>query len=384
MYPEKIKSQVALVNGLWDTIKRSAAVSGGAAAAAKMAELASDAALGGWHGYAWHQEKTEEEEGEFVFTFFVQTPADLDRVLDRIAKLVGGVRVQAVIAPPFRQMAGASPAPQSAVLQPGNVVFSTNDFTNCPFSCVGTIGAFLVGAQADGTQTTWLLSNRHVLAECASASHAFGANRTKIGADIRRVPPQADNTFLVDAAVVKIENPSLIDPAYPGLGPLINPAPNTPPELQQGDIIQKVGSTIPHHTSGSFVFHCPRVTVSHCSKTGSEVYQDQLAFVSADANNPFAQEGDSGSLVVKGQTPVGLLFATTVKADPAVPIEQKFKLPFFLANPWDVVIQEVSALVGSPLELMLQPVSPAVSAPVSASVPPVNVPVSTPPTPPAG
>jgi len=382
MYPEIIKDEIALLNGLWDTTKRATAVPGAAAAAAAMAELASEAiaALSSWHGYGWHQ-----DENGFVFTLFVQTPADLDGVQKRIAKLVPRVKVEAVVAPPFRQMAGVNLAPKPLILQPGNVVFSMNDF--CPFSCVGTIGAFLVGRQADGTKTTWLLSNQHVLAECASATQALGANRTPIGTDIRSVPPQVDKTFLADAAVVKVDNPLQINPAFPGLEPLINPAPNTSPQLSQGNIVEKVGS-VSGQTRGSFAFNCPRVTVSHCSKTGSEVYRDQLAFISADAK-AFAQEGDSGSLVVKGQTPAGLLFATTEKVDPAVAVEQKFKLPFFLASPWDVVIQQVSALVGTPLEIMLPQANPAEGTPASAPIvpsvnPPVKAPASPPLTQPAG
>jgi len=385
MVPYEIKAAIELVNQLWDSLRGSALVSGASALAADILGMASDvvaSTLAGWHGYGWRQ-----DENGFVFTLFVRKPADLEPVQSMIEQLAQQVRVEALVTPPFRQMKSGKSNPLPVTLQPGNIVFSANDAQDCPFSCAGTIGGFLTGKQANGVQTSWLLSNQHVLGECVSASQAFGADNALIGADIRRVQAQK-NGFLVDAAVVKIEDPSKINPKYDGLGPLTNAV--TPPELKSPDIVQKLGNAT-GLTSGTFAFHCPRVTVFHCSKTGSEVYLDQLAFVSDNkgvpfADNhgkPFADEGDSGSLIVKKETetPVGLLFAKSFKVDPTITGAQGLKPPFFLANPWDVVVQQVSAIVQAPVVLMLQQVNPAVIAPVNV---PVIAPVSSPVTPPVG
>ena len=346
MNPKPIEDAIKLVNHLWEGSQGpTASVTVPVSRAAELAFDAVRPVSSAWHGYGWREDKSG-----FVFTPFVEVVDHLAPIVQSISTLlsdsVPNITVEGLVVPRFHQMQTGIQKPLPTALQPGNIVFA-GDSKDCPFSCAGTIAAFLVGGKQPDT---WLLTNHHVLAECRSASKASGANDVVIGTDIRPVPV-SDTGNLVDAALVKIDDTSKINRAFDPLGPVKNPGRDIQP-LQQGDIVRKLGAAT-QVRYGEFILRCPRVTVFDCSDTKPREFQDQLAFISTGNDGVFAEEGDSGSLVIHGEIPVGLLFAKTVRIDAQVLNGQTFKPPFFLANPWDSVIQALENVVEGPLQLLL-------------------------------
>lgn len=291
-----------------------------------------------WNGYGWREERTG-----LVVSPFVENSEDLSPIVAEFeSRLPHEVKVEGLVMPRFREMRakGQSGDPDTP-LRPGNVVF-----TGCPDACVGTIGAFLIGQSE-----RWLLSNRHILAECTSPDGVMGVNNFPIGTDVRPVAAQ-DNGNVVDAALVKVENTSEIDPTFRGIERLVNAGAAALPKLHEMESVQKLGR-VTNLTSGNLVLHCPKVKISDCSDKTTREFDHQLAVVSAKKGKLFADEGDSGSVVVAGTRPIGLLFAQTIPADSETPNEQSVQAPIFLANRWDLVMQELSKVVGGRLSLML-------------------------------
>lgn len=169
-----------------------------------------------------------------------------------------------------------------------------------------------------------------------------------------RSVPLRDKNNVVDAAVVKIENPSKVNPSFAdlGLGRVAQPNRQVLASLRQGMTVRKFGNST-GLTSGNLVLHCPIVKVGDDAGTVRE-FVHQFAIVSDGDNGLFADGGDSGSLIISGEYPIGLLFAMSLKSGIEIPQEQSLKPPFYLANRWDNVIQQLSdaKIVGSPLKLM--------------------------------
>jgi hypothetical protein len=306
-----------------------------------------------WHGYGWREEATG-----LVVSPFVSNPQDLDAIVARIAaSLPPEVKVEGIVMPPFQEIGSGTPKELPDPFHPGNVVIG-----DCSSAHIGTIGGFLT---AEDDDSTWLLSNRHVLTECPSGQ-LIGANFTVLGSDVRSVPPQPKNN-IVDAAVVKIENPSEVNPRFEELGRVAQPTLLTMARLQEGTAVRKLGN-VTGVTSGKLVLHCPKVNVEDKAGVVRE-FVHQLAIIPNGQIGLFADDGDSGSLIVTGgpdagdsgstiasdEHVIGLLFASSIASAIEIPVGQSLKPPFYLANRWDNVIQELSApeIVGSPLKLML-------------------------------
>lgn len=292
-----------------------------------------------WHGYGWREDQTG-----LVVSPFVKKQQDLGPIQDEFtAQLPKKVKVEGLVLPAFRQMRTGNQRELPDPLQPGNVVF----VSDCPHACTGTIGAFLI----DGTQSIWLLSNRHVLGECSSPVNVIGASAFPIGTEVRAVPVD-DTGNTVDAALVKIMNTSAINPEFAGIRRLINPRTVALPRLRHLEPVKKLGNAT-DLTDGKLVLHCKTVKVIGCADSKEREFQDQLAFISKTPGQRFAAEGDSGSLIVAGTRPIGLLFAQTDPPTPQTQNEQSFQAPIFLANRWDLVIQELSNTIPKPIRLML-------------------------------
>ncbi|HEX3586288.1 MAG TPA: hypothetical protein VH024_09850 [Candidatus Angelobacter sp.] len=319
-----------------------------------------------WHGYGWRQENDH-----FVISPFVTSADKLALIEDRITRLVSAtsdadkIRVEGLVAPFFSEIPEGDHGVMSNPLQPGNVV----GVQGC--HCPGTIGGFLT-AQRDGEEheSTWLLSNHHVLAECGTNVQVLGADHGVIGTEVIPVPLKLQDNA-VDAAVVRVNNPAGIKAVYEGLGPVKEPDPRVLSQLRNGTEVSKLGIRT-GVTSGEVFLHCPRVKVSDCTDDTRRVFQHQLAIIST--GELFADNTDSGSLVVAGLDPIGLLFARTSETTETIPTTQRFQPPFFLANRWDLLTRELSkAMQARSLSLMLErgtaaplePVAQAVTAPAS-------------------
>lgn len=295
--------------------------------------------FGSWHGYGWRE---EEATGGLVVSPFVSKPEDLPAIEARIAASLPGVKVEGLVMPTFQEIGSGIPKELENAFQPGNVVIGS-----CPSARNGTIGGFLTAEHDD---SIWLLSNRHVLAGCPSGQLS-GAHFTVLGSEVHSVPLQ-DKDNVVDAAVVKIENPSLVDPHFEPLGRVAQPNLHMMASLQDGAPVRKLGN-ITGVTSGKLVLHCPKVKVEDESGVARE-YVHQLAIVSDGHDGPFADAGDSGSLIVSDDHPIGLLFASNITSAIEIPDGQSLKPPFYLANRWDNVIHKLEKVIRSPLKLMLE------------------------------
>ena len=300
-----------------------------------------------WHGYGWRKDQT----GLVVISPFVKKQQHLGPIQHEFTKqlskkvtkqLPKKVKVEGLVLPAFRQLRTGNQHELRDPLQPGNVVF----VSDCPHACTGTIGAFLI----DGTQSIWLLSNQHVLGECSSPN-VIGAHAFPIGTEILAVPVQNKGNT-VDAALVKIMNTSAINPEFAGMRRLANPRTAALPKLRHLEPVKKLGNAT-DLTDGILVLHCQIVKVIGCTDGKEREFQDQLAFISKNPEHRFADEGDSGALIVAGTRPIGLLFAQTDTPTPETQNEQSFQAPIFLANRWDLVIQELSKTIPQPIRLML-------------------------------
>lgn len=296
------------------------------------------AALSSWHGYGWRTETTG-----LVVSPFTDDPNDIDAITALMKRLLPPeVTVNPLVMPRFRQIGSGEPSELDSPFQPGNVIIR-----DCSSANNGTIGAFL--SAEDGS--TWLISNRHVLDQCPS-SKVLGSGRTELGTDVRFVQFQ-DTGNVVDAGVVRIENRSQIDPHFEELGTVKQLALQTLAELQNDTPVKKFGN-FTKLTSGRLSLHCSKVKIAGLDGVDRE-FVDQFAIVSDGSNGAFAMGGDSGSLVVGNEQPLGLLFAMSDEVVAEVPKDQDPKPPFYLANRWDNVIQKLEdkGIVGSPLKLML-------------------------------
>ena len=305
-----------------------------------------------WHGYGVRTTRS----GKRILTLFLEPEAtaeaaslkatvseDFRRISSR-HKLT----VETMHFPHFRSIPGKKHGSLSGVLQPGNTVFTSG--SDCQAPCSGTIGAFLASANGAQRSRTWLLSNHHILAECTKNVIVKGMTGDGIGKKVSAVPLLPEGS-LVDCAIVEVANGSPIDLTYRDLGKLSK----TPVALTQGATVRKLGASS-GVTSATFIWRCPKVKVFDCMDTNFNVFLRQLVFVSVDPDQPFAEEGDSGSLVWNNGHPVGLLCARTNATDAAPPdTSPKPKPPFFLANPWQTVLRELSKKVKTPLKIVLAP-----------------------------
>lgn len=309
-----------------------------------------------WHGYGWREEATNlEETTSLVVSPFADNLRDLAAIAAQIKRLLPpAVKVDALVVPRFRIIGSGEPEelPNLAAFQPGNVILR-----DCSSARNGTIGAFLT-AERDGS--TWLVSNRHVMAGCLG-SQLLGAGRVELGTDVRPVPVHRTGN-LVDAGVVKIDHPSQVNPNFEEVGPVKQLNPQTLSNLIERTPVNKFGF-FTKFTTGKLVLHCPKLKVTDLDGMAKE-FVDQFAIVSDGA---FADGGDSGSLIVADAQPIGLLFAMSDDVID-IPADQSLKPPFYLANRWDNVIQALSdpRIVGSPLTLMLEK-GKALAAEISAT-----------------
>jgi hypothetical protein len=93
-------------------------------------------------------------------------------------------------------------------------------------------------------------------------------------------------------------------------------------------VVQKTGRTT-GHTKGKITQMYATVRVGYPG--GSALFEDQLIISPENNGQPFSQPGDSGSLVLCGLNPVGLLFAgsdTITIVNPIHPILNRLGVRF--------------------------------------------------------
>jgi hypothetical protein len=243
---------------------------------------------------------------------------------DVIPATIGGVETDVVEAGRFRPLGGpAYPGPADPRKGGASVAYRSPSATCAAAGdCIaGTLGA-VVSRDGDASGR-YLLSNNHVLA---------GENARPVGWDIVQPSPRdqgpgsvvanltdwiklvATGTNVADCAIARVRDGvassrDFMDPRIKLSGPSI--------QAKVGDVVHKVG-----RTSGYSVGYVSGVDASVLVDyaMGTLAFEGQVLL--SPLGSGFAEEGDSGSLVVDYRTsrPSGLLFAASRSACAATPV----------------------------------------------------------------
>jgi len=218
----------------------------------------------------------------------------------------------------FRMAGGSDP------LRPGDFINAFNlrctDDKHQP--CPGTVGAFFKKSGAD--KPIWLLTCLHVLHAMLNDEDTCGG---QVQVDVNGVTISKGPLFFdphsldpaaksIDMGMTEVTMP--VSAFYNGLT-LQSTTPFRPPA---GDLVQKLGA-VSGVTCGKIVnYSNTAVEVLACKGVRTFLYEDVIFIQSLDGKPPFAQRGDSGSLVVSTGKPVGLLFAVP---EPGIIIQDEGK-----------------------------------------------------------
>jgi hypothetical protein len=206
----------------------------------------------------------------------------------------------------------------------------------------GTIGCRLT----DGKGGRWLLTNNHVIAVCGDAKSGYvlqpgrstaGTKTDLVGRLQARVPLTRMGHNLVDAAIACTATQCLST-----LTPLGQKPDESPVKVYEAMDVRKYGRQTGDRPGRLKYVHAT-LKLRLCSKGGFS-FTDQLIVASPEGGPPFAEDGDSGSLVVSANpsslgAPVGLLSAH----DPC-------NGGMFVVNRIDHVLTELEKL-GFPLKI---------------------------------
>jgi hypothetical protein len=297
-----------------------------------------------WHGWAFQYGESGVE-----LVFYIAPETDARKLSSACFHLIRFVPVKIVHLPPF-QNAGASNgvAPGRALLRPGTGVRALSDNNHCSPPCAGTVAAFF---RTRGMQKpVWLLSNNHVLVNSESCLpiKVFTGAGNLISERVRAVPLKIDGNR-VDAAVAELMDPAMVEAVYDPLE-LDSTVPFC---LADGDTVQKFG--VATRLTYGKVFHSRcTMRVLDCAENNNREFVDQIMIQSIPGKPSFLDNRDSGSLVVCGKRPAGLLFAITNFSAPGAAIG--------LATPWKTVIDELEKIIPGPLEMLLAKTSRGVKA----------------------
>src|SRR5262249_43922100 len=120
-------------------------------------------------------------------------------------------------------------------------------------------------------------------------------------------------TNCVDAALAKLIDPKSADPTYSPIR-IVDTNAVCPPT---GKKVQKLGAAT-KLTTGTIDTYCSRMEVDDCEENDTFNFVDIITIKSMDEEHDFADDGDSGALVIsaddslnpgENKRPVGLLFA---------------------------------------------------------------------------
>lgn len=193
-----------------------------------------------------------------------------------------------------------------------------------PAVTAGTLGC-LVRRCGAGNDSTYILSNNHVMANCNEAQEddailepalLDGGDPDDPIATLAEFEPLhfGGPVNLFDAAIARVLDPAEVDPRILAIGAVGSPT--LPPALYQS--VRKRGRTT-LHTLGAILDVSADVRVRY--DTRFAFFEDQIAI--SGVAGVFSDGGDSGSLIVDAVTcrPVALLFGGGIGITFASPIQ---------------------------------------------------------------
>lgn len=231
----------------------------------------------------------------------------------RIPSFIDGVPIDVVVSPRASlcsSAAGGGVGPPAGALASGMSVGRDG----VPF---GTLGAVCMSTRSDEAGQVFVLSNNHVFANMTGqpgdpifhpGPGDAGGARNRIGELARAFPIEPGGTIAnqVDAAVARLDPIMIPSPIVQPIGPL------------RGRTFARAGTTVGKHgrttryTLGriSDVNHSEIIGLNVSNRRQVALFRNQIRIVPI-GRGPFAQHGDSGSLVVEPDTAlaVGLFFA---------------------------------------------------------------------------
>jgi hypothetical protein len=210
----------------------------------------------------------------------------------------------------------------------------------------GTFGALVRRLTGDGL---FILSNHHVLADPDSTSPGDAVFQpgpddevegedTRIGnvADVvPLLPPPATNR--VDAAIARVLDPQSVSTHILGIG-----APTSTRAAVVGRTVRKFGRSTQCRIGRIDSVPHARISVTFPHANFTEfMFIDQIVIRSSNPAAPFSDKGDSGALVLDGDTTqaVGLLFAGNTNPNANGVVQGIHSL----ANPIDLVLADLGA-----------------------------------------
>jgi len=247
--------------------------------------------------------------GIAAVTFYVERKLPKSRLTRRLMLpgAIAGMTCDVVACGKVRPAVAGSPSDPLDPLIPGAQVQVTG-------SKAGTLGAFVRDAAGD----ICLISNCHVLSpDLASPSQgvhqpAIGYGGSRQVATVKKVVPiSASDSNLVDVGLAKLDSGVQYQSAIPGVGSI-----NGTGLPSRSEPVAKYGQAT-LETFGQFDSIDADIVVPFDFMTAT------FANVYAFRPSSFADEGDSGSIVVEKRTgtAVGLLFATSPLLKFAISIE---------------------------------------------------------------
>jgi hypothetical protein len=266
------------------------------------------APISGWHGYGTRVDGTHP-----ALHFFLEPHADSAPLEAIIRELPLSANAEIVRMRRFAEIPGppAPPIDRGLVL-PGSEVYATSN-NRCNTAPSGTVGALLKNADDANDKRRWLLSNHHILAHspsCRDNLTIFDAAGTISGDLMKCIELDSSHENEVDAAVVLLPQPNLGSAVYPQKLGLIYGTPGQP----SPGLVKKLGNAT-EITSGTIAYLAERVIVSlPSSGINAAVFENQMLIADVAGEDPFAADGDSGSLVVQAGHPIGLLFGSACRS----------------------------------------------------------------------
>lgn len=252
---------------------------------------------------------------------------DPERPEDRIPDIIGGVITDVVETPPafFANCAQTQEFHDPVV---GGVSTGRNG------GRAGTIACFCHSTDPSDTNLTLVLSNHHVFLDPMGSTdqlfqqaHGDGALQPRHFADLHR----AILNDRVDGAVGRLRPEVIHDRSICTIG---NVSGTVSPS--DGMSVRKHGRStgLSEGTIRGKGFNCSIGTEPANSLSG-RIFRDQIRIEGAP-NAPFARRGDSGSLVVRNNQAVGLLFAVPRDNSAVPPVGH-----FAFANPIGEVLSQL-------------------------------------------
>lgn len=359
----EVQNQIAVVATLWSTLQ-SVALGGIGTVAELGGEMA--AALGTWLpgtddelgnlrnlGGIWAGYGVNVQASSPSLALFFRGPVDdvakllPDAIRNLNPELVPHVNLKAI--PPGKTRSAAKAGPAAA--SPGASIDWVGTGCRRGSASTGTLGAFLT----DGTDT-WILSANHVMSQngsCTSNQIVVPGLGT-VSTVVKPVIISGGGVNPGDIAIALWNGENAFSPQIPGLPPLATGA--VAPQAAQNRTVMKVGEATGKQ-SGIVRYVAETILATPFPPFTDATFGDQILV----EGSQFADEGDSGSLVVlsdgASSAPVGMLVFK------GVPAKEDPQPIYNAVTPIENVLTALEGLTGKTLTLMT-------SAPVTQNATP--------------